>query len=564
MKDSVRTTSEFNISRNGMRSFKIIWKGPVEEAPCKQGCPAGVDIPRYIRLISEGKFEDALAVIKEKIPFPGVVGRVCPHPCEIKCWRSEIDEPIAVNALKRCAADNMICAISNRWSGNKSTGKGVAIVGSGPAGLTAAYYLAKVGGHSATVFEASPKPGGMMRDGIPDYRLPKDILEAEIEAIQNVGVDIKTNTDIKSIDKLFEEGYDAVFLAMGAKRSLKMGIEGEDLTGVLDGLSFLREVNSGKKFNLGTKVAVIGGGNLAVDSARTALRLGSKEVVIAYRRSKEEMPASFAEVEDAIFEGVKMCFLTVPESINKTNGKLKLNCMRVELGAPDASGRRRPIPIQGSKFSMDLDSIISAIGYVPDVPKNFNLRVNGENTLQVNPDTLATNREGVFAGGDVVSGPTSVILAIAAGRKAAASIDKYLGGSGVISEDLAFWRIPASTTWEESILNIPRNKMPLLDDQKRNSSFGEVELGFTKEMAMIEAKRCIKCGQRIQIRVNVDLCRNCSTCQMVCSLTYQGVFNPANSKIVIEADKIGYKDNCVGGCSLCIDYCPYGVLERLG
>jgi Pyruvate/2-oxoacid:ferredoxin oxidoreductase delta subunit len=189
--------------------------------------------------------------------------------------------------------------------------------------------------------------------------------------------------------------------------------------------------------------------------------------------------------------------------------------------------------------------------------------VNGENTLQVNSDTLATNREGVFAGGDVVSGPTSVILAIAAGRKAAASIDKYLGGNGVINEDLAFWRIPASTTWEDSILNIPRTKMPLLDDKKRNSSFGEVELGFTKEMAMIEAKRCLKCGQRIQIRVNVDLCRNCSTCQMVCSLTYQGVFNPLDSKILIEPNKIEYKDSCRGGCSLCIDYCPYGALERL-
>jgi len=403
--------------------------------PCKYACPAGVDVPRYVDLISQGRFAEALAVIREKVPFPGVLGRVCIHLCEDACRRGKLNEPIAIKALKRLAAEHD----DGQWRQyslvSPSTGKSVAIVGSGPAGLTAAYYLAK-SGHSVTTFEELPQAGGMMRVGIPDYRLPKDILNAEVKEIEKVGVDIKVNTRIESIDSLFEQGYNAVFLAVGAHRGTRLGVEGEDSPGVVDGVSFLKSINLGEKVDLGDRVAVIGGGNAAIDSARTALRLGTKEVIIVYRRTRVEMPASPEEVVAALDEGVNIIFLAAPIKIGKENGRLRLTCNRMELGEPDASGRRRPVPIKGSEFSLDFDSIIAAIGQTPDIPNEFGLKAGRGNTLQVDSDTLATNRQGVYAGGDAVTGPASVIGAIAAGRKAAISIDRYLGGSGNIDETL--------------------------------------------------------------------------------------------------------------------------------
>ncbi len=466
--------------------------------PCHYACPAGIDVPLYVYLIGEGKFADSLAVIREKVPFPGALGRVCIHPCEQACRRNALNDPISIKFLKRFVADRD----TSKWKQYSvqlpPTGKKVAIVGSGPAGLTAAYYLAKLG-HSPTVFEEFSKAGGMMRVGIPDYRLPEDMLDAEIRVIEEAGVDIKLNSKIESIEDLFKQSYEAVFLALGAHRGMKMRVDGEDSPGVVDGASFLRKVNLGEKVDPGNEVAVIGGGNVAIDSARTALRLGAKKVTILYRRTRVEMPASPEEVEAALEEKINIIYLAAPVKISRSGGRLKLTCIRMELGEPDASGRRRPVPIKGSEFSINFDSIIAAIGQNPDIPDQFNLKVGRGNTIQVNRETLATNRPGVWAGGDVVSGPASVIEAIAAGRKAASSIDKYLGGSGVIDEELTKERqFRMCIGKEDDFIERPCVAMRCLPVEQREG-FIEVELGFDEQEALREARRCFQCGVRLQI-----------------------------------------------------------------
>ncbi len=467
--------------------------------PCHYACPAGIDAPLYVYLIGEGKFAEALAVNREKVPFPRVLGRVCIHPCEEACRRGKLNDPISIKALKRFVADRDTGEWKQFSRMLPSTGKRVAIVGSGPGGLTAAYYLAKLG-HSATVFEELPKAGGMIRLGIPDYRLPKDVLDAEIEEISRVGVDIKLNTRVESIDSLFQQGYEAIFLALGAHCGMKMGVEGEDSPGVVDGASLLRRVALGEKVDPGDRVAVIGGGNAAIDSARTARRLGARKVTIVYRRTRAEMPASEEEIEGAIEEGIDILYLAAPVKIGQDGGRLKLTCIRMELGEPDASGRRRPVPVRGSEFSVDFDSIIAAIGQTPDIPRQFNLKMGRGGTLQVDANTLATSRQGVFAGGDVVSGPASVIEAIAAARKAVVAIDKYLGGEGVIDEVLTKERrYGLCVGKEEDFVDRVRVQMPCLPAEKCLSNFTEVELGYDEQLAVKEARRCFQCGVRLQI-----------------------------------------------------------------
>ena len=482
-----RDEYEEHIKRHHCRA--AVCKGLVT-APCSHTCPAGVDIPRYIRFIAEGKPAEATAVIREKIPFPSVCGHVCVHPCEAKCRRSELDESIAIRVLKRFATEHD----TELWKLNSkvapATNKQIAVIGSGPAGLTAAYYLAKLG-HSVTVFEALPEPGGMMRVGIPDYRLPKNILKAEIKEIENIGVEIRTNTRVDSVESLFNEGYRAIFLAIGAHQGIKIGVEGEDSPKVKDCVSFLRDVNLGKEVRTGDRVAVIGGGNAAIDSARTALRLGAKEVTVVYRRTRIEMPASPEEIGEALVEGIKIYFLATPSRVTSRDGELQLECIRMELGAVDSSGRRRPEPIKGSEFSLSFDTIIAAIGQRPEIPDQFDLPIGRGNTIQVDPDTLATDREGIFAGGDAATGPASVIEAIAAGRQAAISIDKYLGGNGVIDETLA----PSEgvVTPLEEAEEERRPQMPTLAVEQRLNSFSEVELSWSEETAIKEAKRCLRC-----------------------------------------------------------------------
>ncbi len=482
-----RDEYEEHIKKHHCRA--AVCKGLVT-APCSHTCPAGIDAPRYIRFIEQGKPSEALAVIREKIPFPSVCGLVCFHPCEDKCRRAQLDEAIAIRELKRYAAEHG----GELWKQNlkiaPATGKRVAIVGSGPAGLTAAYYLAKLG-HSVTVFEALPDPGGMMRVAIPDYRLPKEILKAEIKEIEKLGVEIRTNSRVDFINKLFHDGYNAVFLAVGAHEGLRIGVEGEDGPRVIDCVKFLRDVSLGKDVDIGSRVAVIGGGNAAIDGARTALRIGAKEVSIIYRRTRAEMPANPEEIEDALAEGVQINYLQAPSRIISQNGKLELETIKMELGAIDASGRRRPEPIKGSEFITGFDTIIAAIGQRPVIPQHFDVATGRGNVIQVDPDTLTTPKEGVFAGGDAVTGPASIIEAIAHGRQAAISIDRYLGGQGDIDEVLAPPEgevAPLEETEERW-----RPQAPTLPLKQRLSSFDQVELGYSEEMAIEEAGRCLRC-----------------------------------------------------------------------
>lgn len=472
------------------------WEGYV--VPCSYACPAHIDIPRYVNLIARGMYSEALAVIREKVPFPGSLGRVCIHPCEQACRRGKLNEPICIKFLKRYAADHD----QGLWKQNNkmapSTGKKVAVVGSGPAGLTAAFYLAKLG-HAVTVFEALPKTGGMMRVGIPAYRLPWDILDAEIDEIKKAGVDIKINNRIESIDDLTRQGFNAIFIAIGDHKGSKMGAEGENLPGVLDGVDFLRTGALGEDFKIGRKVAIIGGGNSAIDCARVALRVGSKEVTIVYRRTRAEMPAAPEEVEAAVHEGVKIVFLAAPNKITRRDSKLDMECIKMRLGEPDSSGRRSPVRIPGSEYIEEFDNIIAGIGQVSDIPPKFNLALNRGN-IKVSDITLETSVKGVFAGGDIATGPASVIGAIAQGRLAASSIDKYLGGKGVIDEALA--PVEALEPWfgEEAGFSEKRQpKMPELDLAGRTGNFKEVEFGYSQTAAVEEARRCYKCDYRLRL-----------------------------------------------------------------
>lgn len=485
-----------------------------ERPPCRLTCPAGINVQGYVALISKGKYRESLNLIRETVPFPGVLGRICPAPCEEKCNRGLLDEPIAIRALKRFAADygSQVQTEEPRIEPKEEK---VAIIGSGPAGLTAAYHLAREG-YRVTVFEALPVPGGMLYVGIPEYRLPKKVLMQEIKWIERFGVEIKTNTPIGQhlkIDDLFEQGYSAVFIAVGAHRSRKLGIEGEDAEGVIHGVDFLRKVNLGEEVRIGKKVAVVGGGDVAIDAARVARRLGS-DVTILYRRSRAEMPAREDEIEQAEAEGVKIEFLVTPVEVLTEGGKVKgVRCIRMKLGEPDASGRRRPIPIEGSEFEMEIDTLIPAIGQAPDTSflKEAGIKLTDRGTIEVDPVTLQTSREGIFAGGDCHTGPGIAIEAIAAGKRAAESIIRYLRGEDLkegrspMGKDLAGDLTPLNPIpwWER---RKPRQEMPTLPPEERIAGFDEIEKGFNEEEAVKEASRCLNCG----------ICSECLQCVSVC------------------------------------------------
>jgi len=474
--------------------------------PCRVVCPAGVNAQGYIALISEGKFKEALEVVRRTMPFAGVIGRVCTHPCEVDCERKTVDESMAIRTLKRFIADYELKTGREKATPVERTKEDkVAIVGSGPAGLACAYDLVR-NGYPVTVFEALPKAGGLLRYGIPEYRLPRKTLDNEIDYVKELGVEIKTNTPVKDLGQLFEQGYKAIFLGTGASVSQKMRIPGEDTTGVIHALDFLKEANSGAKVSLGKRVAVVGGGNAAVDAARVAQRLGAKEVTIVYRRSRAEMPAVATEVDEAEREGVNIHFLAAPVKVLSKDEQLTgIECIRMELGEPDASGRRRPVPVEGSEFTMDVDNVIIAIGQAVDkteLPEELTYTDWG--TLSVDQVTLETDISGVFAGGDVVAGPADVIGAITAGKEAAESIDRYLSETD-LREGRPKTLPRVKEISKEGVQSKSRAVMPVLDLKQREGST-EVELGFDEKTAIEEAKRCLNCAA----------CSECLECVKAC------------------------------------------------
>jgi len=482
-------------------------------APCKANCPTHISVQGYVALIAKGQFKEALRLIKKDNPFPIVCGRVCNHPCESACMRGKVDEPIDIMHLKRFVADLDLKAETRYIPEVKEKkNKKVAMVGAGPASLTAAYYLAAEG-YDCEVFESLPVAGGWLAVGIPEYRLPKDVLRAEIKVIEDLGVKIHLNTKIgKDIpfDKL-KSDFDAVFIGCGTALSSKLDIPGEDMQGVIHGVDYLRRVNLGEKVFLGDRVAVIGGGNVAMDAVRTAIRTGSKDVFILYRRSRKEMPASPEEIEEALEEGIKMEFQVAPVRIVGKDGKVTgIECVRMELGEPDASGRRRPIPVKGSEFIVEADAIVPAIGQAADltfVPKESGIAINKWDNFEVDPVTFASNVPGVFAGGDVVTGPQTVVKAVYAGKEAAVSIDRYLRGEDVKAGREKDWTKDVADQGDTSCVEKePRVKYPHLKPEDRRSDFREVGVGFSEAEAVAEANRCLSCG----------ICSECYRCVDVC------------------------------------------------
>jgi len=472
-------------------------------SPCQRTCPAGIDIPHYIASIKEGNYAASVKTIREKNPLPLTCGRVCPHPCEEQCRLGLAHEPVNINHLKRFVADTEMHT-GERIVPYKApaTGKTVAIIGGGPAGLSAAYYLARLG-HSPTIFEAMPKLGGMLRYGIPEYRLPKATLDWEIDGILAMGVAVKTNTAFgtqMSIESLKADGFDAIFLGTGAWDSRGLGVEGEDLAGVLPGTRFLIDRGLEKETPVGDKVAIIGGGNTAIDAARTCWRLGSKEVTVIYRRSRKEMPANDIEIEEAEKEGVRFHYLAAPTKLMGNNGVLThLEYIEMELGEPDESGRRRPVPKKGTETTIPVDNVIAAIGQFPVTSflTDNNIPTTRWNTIEVIDElTCQTTVEGVFAGGDAVSGASIAVEAIGAGRRAARSIHRYLSGQDVAAPEHAITQQSSLPTVDElhGVGASERVAMPELSVEQRALNFTEVEQGLSKEMAQGEAGRCLRCG----------------------------------------------------------------------
>ena len=463
-------------------------------APCQHACPAGVNVPEYLALAAEGRLTEAANIIRRRNPFVSVCGRVCDHPCEQRCRRSEMDQPLAIRALKRYIADHMDdydTPMARPAQGQAE----VAIIGSGPAGLSCAYFLALMQ-RPSVVFEAQPIPGGMLTLGIPEFRLPKDILKREIDFILSHGVKLRTDSRIDDVTELLKDGFKAVFVATGGQRGKSIDIEGIDLKGVIDALEFLCDRALGKGLDCrGKRIVVLGGGNAAVDVARSAVRLGADETTILYRRTQHEMPAYEEEIEGAIEEGVELVTLGIPKRIiGKDRAVSAIEFLRAELGRADADGRRRPVPVEGSETTIQCDIVIPAIGQIASTES---LIVEGGpeltqwGTVKVDPVGLNTTVDSIFSGGDCVTGPASVIGAIAAGQKAAVSIDKMLGGIGNLPHDVGF---SFTKPDEEDLTKAPlRPEEKSIPPKERKRGFAEVVLGLDRSMALAEAGRCLRC-----------------------------------------------------------------------
>ena len=481
--------------------------------PCQNACPLGINIQGYLALIAGGKFREALDLIRESAPLTGILGRICHHPCESQCRRNEIDEPLSICSLKRFVADYELenpCYDSSTEPKERYKER-IAIIGSGPAGLTAAWELIRLG-YRVTIFETLPVVGGMLRTVIAGYRLPQSILDNEINALEKMGIEIIANCPIgkdKGIDSLFDEGFKAILIATGADVNKKLGLSGEDLAGVYDSIPFLKRINLGERPSIGKRAVVIGGGNAALESARTLLRLGADEVNILYRRTSEEMPGDKNELLLTMEEGIKINYLVTPiRFIGKDGRLIGVKCIHMDLGETEPDGRRRPVPKKGSEFILDADTAIVAIGQEPElsfINEESSIRISRHSTIKTNRD-YHTEQEGVFAAGDVVTGSATVVEAMGAAKKAALSIHRYLRGKP--------WREiedqdETRGDYEPLDFNTPHVFRPLMHVRgikERRDNFGEVELGYTKEQAIQEAKRCLQCG----------ICSECKQCEIVC------------------------------------------------
>jgi 2-oxoacid:acceptor oxidoreductase delta subunit (pyruvate/2-ketoisovalerate family) len=539
-------------------------------APCNAGCPNGNDIEAVMHLLSQNNLDAAWERLVWENPFPSITGRVCYHPCESACNRRELDTPLAIHNIERFVGDYGLrkgLRVQRFVEKKEAT---VAIVGAGPAGLAAAYHLARLG-YEVTVFEAMPEPGGVLRYGIPEYRLPKAILRQEIQRIRDLGVLIFTNARVgKNVSLKDLQTYDAVFLALGVEKSRRMNIPGEALKGVISGLKFLRELNSGEKRELGEKVAIIGGGNTAMDAARAALRLG-KKVRILYRRSREEMPAIEEEINEALAEGVELKTLVAPVKVLGKNGTvIGLEMMRMRLGDPDESGRQRPVPIAGSNFHIEIDTVITAIGEEPDFSFLPDELHQGRNVISI--DQIGhTVQPGVFAGGDIVDQPHTVVDAIASGKRAAMAIDMFIQGQDLMAAlneirlgdqgALSMRRYVEERHLPEKIDNsqvvdfdhlntdyfspADRLPMPERDIVERIYDFGEVNSGYTEVMALAEADRCFNCG----------VCNECDNCIVFCP------------DFAIKRNSLGlpYKIDYsyCKGCGICAHECPRNAIAMV-
>jgi formate dehydrogenase major subunit len=589
--------------------------------PCQVACPAGVRVRDYIDLIRKGKYQEAVRVIKENNPLPAACGRVCVKPCELACRRNLVDEPVAIDFLKRFVADwereeGIKEDISQKTEDKiqntnpEPRPQQVALIGAGPASLSCAYYLAGMG-YKCIILEALPEPGGMLRYGIPEYRLPNDVLDKEIASICRHGVEIRCNTVLGrdvTIDSLISDGFEAVFIGIGAHESYRLGVEGDDIEGVLFAVDFLRDMGLNKDIRFNGKVVVIGGGNSAIDAARTALRLGADEVVLIYRRSRVEMPANEIEINEAEHEGVQFHFLSAPVRIIGSDKVEAIECIRMELGEPDSSGRRAPVPVYGSEFIIGVETVISAIGQFPGTEclvEEQGIQIGKGKTIVVD-NGMAAGRVGVFAAGDVVTGASTVIEAIAGGKKAADSIDRYLRREIGCKEWLEKFNVNKGSLDEidrvlefEGVEKQARVKMPEILIAERLKGFNEVELGLSQTDANLEANRCLECGcnaidkcslRRYGIEYNVKLdkfkggkihhylidnsipailrdtnkCIRCGRCVRIClEIKGIGAFGFVNRGFETTIEPTFGKPLSETGCDSCgkcVVSCPTGAL----
>ncbi len=534
--------------------------------PCRTACPARVNVQAYISLLQRGKYKEAVEIIRKDMPFPAICGRVCFSPCEDACARTNVDQAVAIRALKRLVAD--VERESERVRPKpipKKHSEKVAIIGAGPAGLTAAYELAKLG-YPVTVFERMDEPGGMMRYCIPNFRLERFVVANEIAYIKDIGVEIKTGMEFGkdvTIESLQKDDYKAIFLAIGTQEGMRLNIPGEDLEGVINAVHFLKDIALEKHVIVGDKVAVVGGGNSAIDAARTAKRLGAKKVIILYRRSREEMPALPTEIAEAEKEGIEFHFLVAPKQIVGENGKVKaIECLRMRLGEPDESGRRRPVPISFSEHQYEVDTVIPALGQVaetssvPDEVSNKEIRTP---LIDADPLTLQTKLPKVFAGGDIATGPASIIEAVGAGKKAAISIHLYLTGQDLrVGRENTF----EESTWVKNWGHIKKKERRYdSPTEKPHLSFEEATsyLERVEANAKFEASRCLGCGPCAECLAETDfcegdkaivdesLCIGCNVCAVICPF----------EAIRKDEDNIAQIDEeLCKGCGICAARCP--------